>query len=127
VNLTVGGSAPGAGNVISGNVNQGIAVTANSSGVNIEGNYIGTDATGEHAVLTSGYALGIYISDQTGTVVGGTDPGAGNLISGNPGQGIVIDGSGVSVQGNLIGTDATHEAALGNWEGILNDRARLRS
>ncbi len=47
-----------------------------------------------------------------GNTIGGTLPGAGNLISGNSGAGVLIDYStaaaaGDVVQGNLIGTDET--------------------
>ena len=40
--------------------------------------------------------------------------GAGNLISGNVGDGLDVTGSGDQVLGNLIGTDATGTQALGN-------------
>ena len=64
-----------------------------------------------------GNGSGIYLS-STHTTVGGTDPGTGNVISGNRQDGIDLVASGDSlfdvVQGNLIGTDAAAVAMLGN-------------
>lgn len=48
-------------------------------------------------------------------VIGGTDSGAGNVISasnGNNGNAIIAGESGILVQGNLIGTNAGGTAAL---------------
>ncbi|WP_165227000.1 DUF11 domain-containing protein [Aquisphaera insulae] len=99
----------------------------------IEGNYIGTDATG-----TAGFAADANpnffdrhgISVRTvGNTIGGTTPAARNLISGNvdrPGIstafGVLVNASfpaGIStiIQGNLIGTDVTGTRALGNDSG----------
>ena len=48
-------------------------------------------------------------------MIGGTTASARNVISGNVGNGLRV-GSGVTVQGNFIGTDVTGTAALGNGE-----------
>jgi hypothetical protein len=52
----------------------------------------------------------------TGNTVGGTVVGAGNLISGNVGHGVLLSapGPGNAIQGNLIGTDAAGTAPLPN-------------
>ena len=43
---TIGGSAAGTGNVISGNNNDGVRVTFNADGTTIQGNRVGTSPTG---------------------------------------------------------------------------------
>lgn len=98
----------------------GIELAANSSAV-IEGNYIGTDPTGTAAVGNG--QSGIHVNGSTNNVIGGTAPGAGNLIGGNGGHGIWLEGSGASsneVYGNIIGTDPGGTLDLGNGgDGIL--------
>ena len=75
----------------------------------IEGNYIGTDATGTVA-LPNGE--GVLINGSQNTV-------EGNVISGNEMYGVAIEGgNGNSVKGNYIGTDATGEVALPNGGGV---------
>ncbi len=112
----VGGTAPGAGNVIFG---QGAAVYLhNVTNTTVQGNFIGTDATG-----TVGQG-GNGILSENGTVgpsntIGGSAPGAGNLISGT-GVGIQISLAGNwIIQGNRIGTDASGTRPLPNNLGIL--------
>lgn len=108
----IGGTAEGAGNVISGNA-RGIYITGHTSTENvIQGNTIGTDPTGS-TVVTDGYDTGtnndgIIIVAGSNNLIGGTAPGAGNLISGFWTQGIWIRGSatGNLMEGNLIGTNA---------------------
>src|SRR5262249_60354463 len=80
-----------------------------------------TDITGNLAVPNGfqGGLLGTTAAkgDVTGNVIGGTAPGAGNLISGNSGEGIRITGAvtpGNVVQGNLMGTHRAATAALPN-------------
>jgi hypothetical protein len=123
--VTVGGVAPGAGNVISGNHQGGVTVHgAQSVGDVVQGNLIGTDVTGTK-VLGNAYS-GIYIGDwgvpgdaASDALIGGTIAGAGNVISANGNYGVWITGGGTTgnaVQGNWIGTDKTGTVSLGNAE-----------
>ncbi len=112
----VGGTAAAARNLISGNANHGLALlTAGSVGNRVEGNFIGTDVTGEFA-LANGEGLHLEALNNT---IGGTAPGAGNLVSGNQGGGIVVAGTGYLIQGNRVGTNAAGTEALANGSGIL--------
>jgi parallel beta-helix repeat protein len=112
---TIGGTSPGAGNLISGNAASGIAMT-DSGGNVVEGNVIGTDVTGSQALGNGGAGVNV---DGAFNTIGGVSPGAGNLISGNAiGVGIGLGGN-VVVQGNYIGTDVTGTQALGNGTGVV--------
>jgi CSLREA domain-containing protein len=106
---TVGGSAAGAGNVISG-VFEGIDLNSSSSNNTIQGNKIGTNAAGTAAVPNS--SDGIYVYGAGPNVI------TGNLISGNGENGINLQqltaNPSVSVTNNMIGTNAAGTAALGN-------------
>jgi len=110
---TIGGTAAGAGNVISGNNSNGIYIE-NSNNTAVAGNFIGTKASGTEALGNSGD--GVQIFNSTGTSVGGTTAGARNIISGNV-HGITVTGgstAGTLIQGNFIGTDVNGNADLGN-------------
>jgi parallel beta-helix repeat protein len=121
--VLIGGTAPGAGNVISGNGTGGgfggiyLHFESSAGPVRIEGNYIGTDATGTLALGNSGKS-GIEVS-SINNIIGGSQPGAGNVISGNS-VGIQIGGSTTgtvqnnTIQGNFIGVDRTREKPLPN-------------
>jgi hypothetical protein len=118
-NNTIGGSAPADRNIVStgatGFLNYGISVTGiNTSDDLIEGNYIGTDATGTKS-LGNGQGISLYQSG-TGNTIGGPQPGAGNIISGSIDAGIILNGGcdQTLIQGNLIGTDVTGNVALPN-------------
>ena len=117
---TVGGTIPAARNLISGN-NTGVQVN-NVMNNNvllshdnlITGNYIGTDKNGTAALGNSTNGVFVLASYNQ---IGGTQPGAGNLISGNLGSGIELQGASAAnnlVVGNLIGTNATGDGDLGN-------------
>ena len=112
-NNVVGGTIAGARNVISSN-SYGVYVTGSiASGNFIQGNYIGTNASGTGPL---GNSTGIQIYFAPGNTVGGNEPTARNLISGNN-YGVIISGSsssGNSIQGNFIGTDANGTGDLGN-------------
>ena len=111
---TIGGEQAGAGNVISGN-GQGIVV---ERGAVIQGNFIGTDVTGGSA---AGNGLhGIYIHSLADVQIGGTTPGARNVISGNGESGITISGADAraTIQGNYIGVDAAGIGPVPNGFGV---------
>ena len=109
----VGGTQPGAGNLISGNSLYGLISSTSLRNV-IEGNYIGTDITGTQAVGNGSH--GVFFETTFLSQIGGTEPGAGNVISGNGGSGIFMGSSGGDnlVQGNRIGTDVSGSQPLGN-------------
>lgn len=120
-NNIIGGIAAGAGNVISGNGNDGVLIMrivniiAQVEGNVVAGNFIGTDVSGTIALGNSGN--GVSISSAVNNIIGGTSVGAGNLISSNKGYGVNISGiftTGNQILGNYIGTDVTGSAALGN-------------
>jgi parallel beta-helix repeat protein len=113
---TVGGTDAGAGNLISGNDWNGIEITGPASANNhIEGNRIGTDATGKSAMHN--LQDGILVKNTSGYTIGGETPTAGNLISGNHGDGVEISGgnsTGIVLLGNRIGTDVSGTAFVPN-------------
>ena len=91
-----------------------------ASGNTIQGNFIGIKATG-NATL-GGNTDGINLLRAPNNLIGGTAAGAGNVISGNTGQGITsADSDGLTIQGNLIGTNAAGTAAVPNYGGIAFD------
>src|SRR5262249_41062189 len=116
---TVGGTAAGAGNLISGNNFAGVSVSdPGTNGNVVAGNTIGPDASGTGVIPN---ARGILIANgAAGPLVGGTSAGARNVISGNrAGPGLRIEAAGANtVQGNFIGVDAGGGGTLPNSVGI---------
>jgi hypothetical protein len=98
--------------VQSPNLGEGVSVEGN--GNLIEGNYLGTDATGTVAV---GRNVGMAVRGDS-NVVGGATPEARNLISGNR-DGLDIEGDVNTVKGNYVGTDVTGGLALPNGDGVV--------
>ena len=122
-NNVIGGSTVAARNVISGNGSSGIGIGNLGTKTNlVQGNYVGTDQTGTVAVPNAHEGIILYGGTQQNTI-GGMATGTGNLISGNTLRGIFIGDSSTNsnlVRGNLIGTDVSGTAKLGNgYEGIL--------
>ncbi len=118
VNTVVGGMVAGARNIVSGNQGTGVVITsATATNSLVQGNYIGTDVTGTVAL---GNALnGVDVTDAPDNTIGGTEAGAGNLISGNSLDGVFIGGATATnnlVQGNFIGTDASGTGPMGNGQ-----------
>jgi hypothetical protein len=119
------------GLVINNFKNNGILIPGGQN-IRVEGNFIGTDASGTTAkpntqngvLIKAGNGLG----KPSNNTIGGTTPAARNLISGNFGAGVSIEdpftdliGPTVinnSVLGNLIGTDKNGTGSLGNGHGV---------
>jgi titin len=105
-----------ADNVISGNGKHGLGIFRGAPGGNtVQGNYIGTDATGSSAVPNA--IQGIQIFDSPDNQIGGTAAGAGNVIGANGQHGVWLVTSlsdNNVVEGNFIGTDPSGTLDLGN-------------
>jgi hypothetical protein len=104
-NTAIGGTAAGEGNVIGGTgYYAAIYVNSVSGTTTIQGNLIGVGPDGTTQVPNAG--AGVRIADDN-VLVGGTAPGAGNVIANNGAEsidtGVVVDfGSGNSILGNSI-------------------------
>jgi len=110
---TIGGTAAGARNVISGNGSDGVFIDGPATDDNaVEGNYIGTDATGKNDV--GNQFAGVLVQQGGGNVIGGAVAGAGNVISGNGDSGVDLEDDGNVVEGNLIGTNASGTGRIRN-------------
>ena len=124
-NNTVGGTAAGAGNLISGNDGSGVEVNNKDSNGNlVQRNFVGTNISGTAALPNTG--AGVQIKNGSLNIVGGTTAGAVNLISGNTGIGVFVGEIGATenrIQGNFIGTDSTGTRRLGNSNGVRIDIA----
>jgi hypothetical protein len=105
------GSSTVRGLVISEWAQDGISVLG--SGTVIQGNFVGTDATGTVAVGNNSNGVSVIGDDN---LIGGTSPAARNVISGNN-FGVFLSGTGAVVQGNYIGTNASGTGGLGNKAG----------
>ena len=103
-NNTIGGPTAADRNVISGNGADGIRI--GQTGNTVEGNYIGTDATG---LVDRGNSVhGIDLENDTATILD-------NVISGNSGTAIVLDGSvGTTIRGNRLGVGADDATPIAN-------------
>ncbi len=89
--------------------------TERSSNNRIEGNYLGLDAQNQHR--TRGYS-GVFIgAGSAGNKIGGTAPGARNVIAGHRFNIASYSGKDSRVQGNFIGTDLTGARPLVDWRG----------
>ena len=109
---TIGGTAVGARNVIFGNRSNGIYLNQGSHEI-VLGNFIGTDGTGTDNIGNG--KAGVTIAGGSKYQIGGTAPGARNVISGNSGDGIYIfRGSLDVVAGNSIGTNKKGTAQIPN-------------
>lgn len=128
VSVTVGGPMTSTGsaflprNVISGNAGSGIRAVRQTVGslglLVVEGNYVGTDASGANA-LGNGRSAALPFRDGItfagGTLrIGGPTVASRNFISANGGSGVAVSGGDAQIVGNWIGTDRAGNADLGN-------------
>src|SRR5262245_59560905 len=110
-NNTIGGTTPDARNLISGNIGAGVFMAGGSTGNTVQGNFIGTDVSGNVALGNTGAGIS---NDGCNAIIGGITLVARNLISANN-RGIALgDESNNLVQGNFIGTNRNGTVALPN-------------
>jgi hypothetical protein len=120
----IGGTTPAARNVVAGQ-NSYVGIEIQRQPNTVAGNYIGTNASGTYA-LAHFFGIQVLQVATPGVVIGGTSPGAGNLISGTySGIKVGYTGSflghyfeapanGVEISGNLIGLTSDGQTPLGN-------------
>ncbi|MBI3869798.1 MAG: hypothetical protein HY299_14840 [Verrucomicrobia bacterium] len=125
----LGGSTPAQRNIIAGNLREGVKIghirgepfrpeedpgTELCSEAQVQGNWIGLDPSGTRAIpngrdWSDGH--GIRIAQfADGTLVGGNTEGKRNLVGGNEGPGITVEGD-----------KGTTQTILGNYIGLAPD------
>ena len=107
-------------NLVSGNLNWGVYV--NGTGNVLQGNRIGTDAAGTAGIGNSG--PGIRVVGGNNHVIGGVNPGDGNTIAYNTGNGVQVESAastGIVILGNSIFGNGGLGIDLGNNGVTLND------
>jgi hypothetical protein len=113
----VGGTVLAARNVISASVDSGVIVQDFTAGNVIQGNYVGTDASGLIGLGNANYGVQLFGYNQN-QLVGGSSEGSRNVISGNRvGVGLVFQFGpphNSLIQGNYIGAGADGKTPVGN-------------
>src|SRR5262249_29014642 len=94
-NTTIGGTTLQGpdnvtGNVISGNPGHGVNIDPNTSGTLLQGNTIGLNQARTAAVPNGIHGVNVV---GGGVPVGGTEAGARNIIAGNTGHGVLVNGA----------------------------------
>jgi parallel beta-helix repeat protein len=113
-NVTIGGDAATVGNIIGGSGWSGIYAFSGSSNITILGNQIG------RVNITGGdfdnQQRGIILQDVSNLTIGNGMASGRNVIGRNGDRGIMATGttSGVTINGNYIGTDSSGNTAVPN-------------
>jgi uncharacterized repeat protein (TIGR01451 family) len=115
-NSLIGGTGSNDGNVVSGNAIAGVYLNGAGATTNtLQGNFIGTNATGMAAVPNT--QDGIWIDNAPSNTIGGAAAGARNVISGNGWSGVSVTGASATgnvFKGNYIGIDAAGSVGVPN-------------
>lgn len=125
-NVTIGNGTAAGRNVIAGNRRRGIQGSGTSSAITINGNYIGTDLSG-NAAVTNGQNEGATTKDAISFDGGSsvTNLSILNNVIGGYGSALVelwsSTTNGVTIQGNNIGVGAngTSQIVSGNSEDLI--------
>ena len=115
--VVIGGTSNGSGNIISGNKN-GITLYNYSENNTIQGNLIGCDYTGTKIIPNINN--GVYVSTGSSNNNIGGITGQGNIIGGNLGCGILLDGGAAFayIRNNSIGVSSAGKLLSNNQSGI---------
>ncbi len=136
-NNIIGGAGSGERNIVSSNATTGISIAWSSTGNKIIGNYIGVDVTGHLHLGNGDCGIGI-MNGASDNIIGGSNPGEGNIISDNSNEGILIKFTSTDnaprpsqrnkIQGNYIGTDASGTESHSNGKnGIKLDEYAINN
>lgn len=112
----IGDGTPAGRNVISGNALNGLLIAdAATADTTVQGNYLGANAAGTAALPNGQHGVEIRAGAHDNLIGGSRLAGQGNLLSGNANHGLVIsyEAHHNTVQGNLVGPDATGSYSLG--------------
>ncbi|NOY58080.1 MAG: T9SS type A sorting domain-containing protein [Calditrichaeota bacterium] len=115
-NNQVGDGTAGGRNVISGNYRTGLRLEYSGTDSNsVQGNYLGLGADGLTAI-PNGEAGLVIGRGASYNLIGGDEPGMGNVISGNHSSGVQFARASYknTFQGNYVGTDAAGETVVPN-------------
>jgi hypothetical protein len=126
VDNLIGGTLFGTGNLISGNGGDRIKIDWAAANNVIQGNRIGTDVTGFEALGNLG--SGVLLADAFDNTIGGTTPGAENVIAHNLAEGAKVTSAsdGNSITGNAIHGNGLLGIELGASDGVTaNDTQDL--
>jgi CSLREA domain-containing protein len=99
--VLIGGNPANEGNLISGNAEEGVLLY---NGARVQGDKIGTDATGSGALGNGGDGI---LSKGDGNLIGGM--GFQNTIAFNGGHGVAVITEGGSATGNTISWNSIHD------------------
>ncbi len=119
---TIGGTAAGEGNVISGNSQRGVALYNGTMSDLIMGNRIGTGADGLTPIGNG--TAGVWLADASSNSIGGTVAGSSNIIANtSAGNGVTVSGAstGDAILGNSIYNNSGLGIDLGNDGVTIND------
>lgn len=103
----------------------GFGLIIESSGTNIQGNYLGISLNG----TTTPNRTGIFIATSVTAGLVGTnadgieDELEGNVVSGNKGNGISVQGNNILIKGNKIGTNPDGTDRVPNRTGVDMNQA----
>jgi len=115
--VCIGGANMSHRNVIAGNDSSGIKISNSGETTGdhlIQGNHIGVNGSG--TAIMPNEQHGISVINSGGNIIGGSNTGEGNIVSGNGQHGIYIAGEdalGTIILGNWIGTNSA-DSMFGN-------------
>ena len=128
----IGGLQPAQRNLLGSQLGSSITGSAEEfNGIVIQGNLIGLNRQGTAALLNQQNTTPAiwFVNPVRNSLIGGSEPNARNIISGNPRGALEFrnsaENSGTRIEGNYIGTDFTGIHPIGNGYNIGTPRPSI--